>query len=486
MMRVLILISLVILYGPCSKNRPQPQPFPQPVPTVQPTPESTVVPPPETSVSPTPLPSITPSPSPRTKPTPYPVPQVDLVPYLHEQGGRTVTVDTSGLEDVGTAINEADSFDGPGKLVISGGGKIRTQVVLSHDVTWSGGTYSLETETLEGSILLHDGVKNECVNGATFLEPTFFSGTPAITVFQTYASAKNNYAATANVTVKGCRIVGRQEKTDGGVRQAISFGNCKHCAAIENDLSGIASIGISFGGGAADGNHAEDCLAYGNKLRHFAAAAIAGVNVKGLIVDSNDIADPGRKKGEPGGVSAVDIESNNTDDCVQDIRITANNIGYGAGAFQSIGNAILGQNVYKTPCSGGLLIANNVIDGYQGKEGLENSNFWGLSGGLYFVGNWQGGLVVNNKVIRALQPGISLYGVSGLTLQDNWLISCGGGGQGSVYMEGSSNNTFLRVRAFDDPSVKPGSTGWWVSCDQSSGKNIFQDVELGLPAECKR
>lgn len=273
-MRVLILISLVILYGPCPRKRPQPNPFPTPMPTVRPTPEPTVIPPPETSVSPTPLPSTTPSPSPspRTKPTPYPVPQIDLIPYLHEQGGRTVTVDTAGLEDAGKAINEADGFDGPGKLVISGGGKIKTQVVLSHDVTWSGGTYSLETETLEGSILLHDDVKNECVNGATFLEPTFFNGTPAITVFQTYASAKNNYSATANVTVKGCRIVGRQEKTDGGVRQAISFGNCKHCAAIGNDLSGIASIGINFGGGAADGNHAEDCLAYGNKLRHFAAA----------------------------------------------------------------------------------------------------------------------------------------------------------------------------------------------------------------------
>jgi hypothetical protein len=151
-----------------------------------------------------------------------------------------------------------------------------------------------------------------------------------------------------------------------------------------------------------------------------------------------------------------------------------------------VGNGILGQNVYNTPCSGGLLIANNVIDGYEGREGTEASNFWGLSGGLYFVGQWNGGLVVNTHVTRALQPAVSFYGVRGLTLQDVWLISSGGGGMGAVYMEGSTGNIFNRVKVFDDPAIRPGSTGWWIQCDQTSGVNTFKDVEVDNYVLCKR
>jgi hypothetical protein len=362
---------------------------------------------------------------------------------------------------------------------------IKTQIVTSHDVDAIGGEYKCETQTLEGCWLAKPDTKIEAFKGAAVYGPTFFDGAPAITVFQTYNSAKDNYASAGRLVIKDWNIVGRQEKTDGGVRQVISFGNCIGCAAIGNTLDWSPSIGIQCGGGAAQGNHAEDCLVYKNKLTRFAAAAIALVNVKGAIVAENDIRDPGRKKGEPGGISGVDIESNNVDDCVKDIKIFNNYIGYGTAPSQSIGNGILGQNVYKTPCSGGLLIANNVIDGYEGRGGLEASNFWGLSGGLYFVGNWEGGLVVNTTVTRALQPGISGYAMTGLTFQDVWLISSGGGGSGAIYLEGSSGNTFNRVLVFDDPTIKPGSTGWWVQCDETSGVNTFKDSEMSF-VQCKK
>src|SRR5688572_416501 len=101
-----LLILSLLLVGPCDKKKPQPTPTPAP--TVQPTPDST----------PIPLPTGSPA---RVKPTPYPVPQVNLTPYLHEQGGQTVTVNVAGLDDAGKAINDADNFDGPGKLMISGG-----------------------------------------------------------------------------------------------------------------------------------------------------------------------------------------------------------------------------------------------------------------------------------------------------------------------------------------------------------------------------
>lgn len=500
----LIFILAILLFDCGSKKRQPPIVRPTPVPTVEPTPiieplpSPTSAASPETSPSPSESPTLTVSPSPvespspaqtpRTKPTPYPVPAVDVAPYLHEQGGKVVDITIQSGEDVGAILNKADDFEGPGKIILRGGGEIRTQIVTRHDVDVKGGTrgneYFCETQILEGCWLAKDDTKIEAFN-ATIYEPTYFRGAPAITVFQTYASAWNNYASARNVTIKGWKIVGRQSQTDGGVRQTISFGNCIGCAAIDNELTGIASIGIQCGGGAAEGNHAENCLVYRNKLRRFAAAAIALVNVKGAIVAENDMRDPGRKGGEPGGISGADIESNNVDDCVKDIKIFNNYIGYGNAAFQSIGNGILGQNVYETPCSGGLLIANNVIDGWEGRNGIENSHFWGLSGGLYFVGQWPGGLAVNNVITRALQPGLSFYRVSGLTLQDNWFISVGGGGSPGMLLTGSSDNTFIRNRIFTNPDIVPGSVSDTIGCVQGSIKNRIENSEHGFVSpEC--
>lgn len=442
-------------------------------------------------ITPAPSPGASPTPTPTPpitgRPQPYPTPVIDLQPYLHEQGGKVVDITIQPGEDVGLILNRVDAgIDGPGKIILRGSGDIRTQIVTSHDVDAIGGEYRCETNTLEGCWLARDDTKIEASRGATIYGPTVFDGSAAITVFQTYASAKNNYASVRAVTIKGWRIIGRQTRTDGGVRQVISFGNCVGCAAIENVLEWSPSIGIQSGGGAAEGNHAVDNLIYRNKLTGFAAAAIAGVNVRGFVVTENDIRNPGRVKGEPGGISGVDIESNNVDDCVKDIKIFNNYIGYGTAPSQSIGNGILGQNVYGTPCSGGLLIANNVIDGWEGRNGLEASNFWGLSGGLYFVGRWDGGLVVSNVVIRALQPAVSFYGVRGLTIQDTWLISSGGGGAGAVMFSGSIGNTLERVRIFDDPNIKPGSTGWWIECDESSGVNVFKDMMMEGKILCKQ
>ena len=180
------------------------------------------------------------------KSTPYPTPRVDLRPFLHEQGGKVITVANSN--DLGAAINQAERVLGarPGKIVVRGGGPIRTQAVVSHDLSFERGVYSCETKTSsQGCILLKDNVKAEALGQVTILEPTYFEpNAPAITVFQAYAAAQKNEDASRKITVKGFRIQGRQKYTDGGVRQSISFGNCDTCAALDNTLEGIASIGI--------------------------------------------------------------------------------------------------------------------------------------------------------------------------------------------------------------------------------------------------
>jgi hypothetical protein len=404
-------------------------------------------------------------------PSPYPTPAVDLRPYLHEQGGTVVTVGKS--DDLGIAINEAENKLGanPGKIVVRGGGTIKTQVVVSHDLSFQPGVYTCDTITpWQGCILLKDNVKAEAMGDVTILEPTYNKpGAPAITVFQNYAGAKKNENASHHITVKGFRIKGRQRLTDGGMRQSISFGNCSTCAAIGNTLDGIASIGISFGGSAAEGNHAKSCVATDNTIIAAAAAGIAVVNAADVWVYDNTILRPGRAGG-PGGVSGVDVETNHPDDWCENIKIYNNRMDYQGSAFgRGAGSAILVQNVYKTDRSGGLLIANNYITG--GSPTVKNTS---LSNGIAFTQAFKGALVVNNKIQNAKQHGLLLYGSRDATFQDLEIESCGGGGNAAVELVGGGNNRFIRLNVHTPPGVAV-STLPEIRETKGSKDNVFKD-----------
>jgi hypothetical protein len=404
------------------------------------------------------------------QPSPYPTPLVDLKPYLHQQGGNVVTI--ASTDDLGIAINEAEMKLGerPGMITVRGGGSIKTQIVVSHDLTFQTGIYSCDTQTIwQGCILLKDNVKAEGVGGVTILEPIYNkSSAPAITVFQAYAAAQKNEYASHHITVKGFRIGGRQTVTDGGVRQSISFGNCTTCAAIGNTLEGVTSIGIQFGGSAAAGNHARNCVATGNTVIASVAAGIAVVNASDVWLYGNTILRPGRKGG-PGGVSGFDVETNNGDDWCENIKIYNNRIDYQGSALKSAaGSAVLVQNVYHSARSGGLLIANNYITG--GPPTVENI---ALSNGIYFTGMFMGGLVVSNIVRNAKQHGLLLYGSRGATFRDLEVESCGGGGNPAVRIVGGGNNRFIRLRVYTPPGVKVNT--WPVIWETEGSKdNIFE------------
>lgn len=418
-----------------------------------------------------------PGPAPAQKPAPYPTPRVNLRPYLHEQGGAALTV--AGRDDLGLAINEADRRLGarPGKIVVRGGGSIKTQVVVSHDLTFQAGTYSCDTKTInQGCILLKDGVKAEGSGAVTILEPTYSEpGAPAITVFQTFAAAQRNEAASQRVTVKGFRIGGRQRFTDGGVRQSISFGNCTTCAAIGNTLEGVSSIGIQFGGSAAGGNHARNCVATGNTIIASAAAGIAVVNAADVWIYGNTILRPSREGG-PGGVSGVDIETNNVDDWCENVKIYNNRIDYQGSALRSgAGSAILAQNVYNSPRAGGLLIANNEITG--GPPTAENT---ALSNGIYFTHAFPGALVVSDTVSNAKQHGPLLQESRQATFQDLEIESCGGGGNPAVRIIGGGGNRFIRLNVYTPPGVTVNTApAIWET--QGTTGNVFQGNSV--PAE---
>lgn len=483
-----LLIFLLLLVG-CGGNKggraiPLPPPGSTPTPVFTPFPEPSVSP----SVE-TPSPG---TPTPVSTPVPYAVPHVDVTPYLRSQGGKVVDITIQDGDDASAILNAADSFDGSGKLIIRSGSSRRsfkTSVTLKHDSEWHG-KFDCDTETANPSdscVYVHNDTTHDGTN-ATIYGPTALPERkyPAVAVFMAHQQHLNNYFESRNITIKGFKLIGRQTGDDGGMRQVVSFGNCVDCAAIELDLFDISSIGIQFGGGAAEGKHAKNVLAYKNKLRRFSAAAIALVNVDGAVVAENDIKDPARKsggEGEQGGISGIDIETNNTDDCAKNIKIFNNVIGYGHSKMHVAGNGILGQNVYSTQCSGGLLIANNLIDGWEGNN--EDSTQWGLASGLYFVGIWPDSLITSNVIIRAQHAGLSLYGVKHLKLENNVFRTVGGGGISGWALFGAAGNTFVRNRIVDDKSIRGSSeTSSW--CDEQSVNNTFIEHQPGESEGCKR
>jgi hypothetical protein len=216
-------------------------------------------------------------------------------------------------------------------------------------------------------------------------------------------------------------------------------------------------------------------VATGNTVIASVAAGIAVVNASDVWVYGNTILSPGRDGG-PGGVSAVDVETNNADDWCENIKIYNNRIDYQGSALKyGAGSAILAQNVYHSPRHRGLLIANNHITG--GPSTGENQS---LSNGIYFTGAFPGGLVVNNTVRNAKQHGLLLYGSRGATFQDLELDSCGGGGNPAVRIVGGGNNRFIRLNVYTPPGVAVNtSPAIWET--EGSKDNVFEGNSV--PAE---
>lgn len=425
------LILVVLFFSACgggSNSRPVPYQTPVPVPS-----SSTV-----------------------STPTPYPTPSIDLTPYLHQQGGRVMTVsETQG--DLGAAINSINESLGsePGKIIVQGGGSIKTPVLVTHDLEFQG-EYRCDTETVwQGCILLGDNVT---VTGGTIYGPTFTSvGHPSITVFQNSAGV---HGTNRGITIRNVRIVDRQSLSDGGVRQTISLGNTVNFAVIGNRIENSAGIGIQAGGTSQEGHHAENGVITGNTIIGSAGAHIAIVNGKDIYVWNNTVLKPGRVGG-PGGVSCVDIETNSTDDWAENIWIFNNLCDYREAAFNSVGSAIMAQQ-RGVGHANGLRIINNTI--------LANSPLGGLTSGIFFTGEFPGGIVASNRIERAGQPCIQLYGARGTTFENNILTNCGGGGLPAVLFQGGGGNTWSRNPILYNEAIGGSVSGEIWAVDSQGNK----------------
>lgn len=437
---------------------------------------------------------------------------------------RVVQQTASETSDLGLLINAANKeltpFGG-GTISIEGGGSIKTQVQLDHHTKFDDATYSCDVAGMTdyGCFLVSDNVLVEGTyrppqalldyfrkgkgsnhrdpflravqsltpqqiagTGTTILEPTYTErGLPSIIVFQAKGDACCSHTERAkNIAVVGFHIKGRQQVYDGGVRSTILFGNCERCTAQNNYLEDTASIGITFGGSALEKNYfANDCLAYHNITSGVAAANIAAINSENVYILENYAFRLGHH--EPrfgGGVCGFDLETNSPADHSKNIFVLNNLYDY-EGSIHSAGSAVCLQDPYKGVNHGLVVAANNIAIG--GRDDIINRF---MSNG-FFLNGLKGCRIFNNYVYRTGQNAIQGYGIDGCVIEDNDFESTGGGGNATVWTQGSMNNLFRRNNYRDRPglgiSVHPGFV-------EVCGKNNQYENNLvnGRPANLSR
>lgn len=440
-----VLVVVLLTRGKKSKPVPQPRPVPEPRVDPEPIPE------------PRPVPEPIPEPIPKPAPVLYPVPQFTVASYIPpDRPGDIVTVWSSEAEDLSTAIQNVQDRPNVGKVIVDGGGPINRQIVLRTDTVFRNGNYDLKVPEYDHApFQIMNNVKVS-MEDAWILESLYVGdGRPAVMIFQAFNS---HYGQAENIALLGIRIKGRQTDFNfSGARSAINLGNCRNGAVIDSVIEGCASIGIAVGGtsigvdGNPNGLFGDHILIYRNKVSGNAAAAIAPVNSRDVVVAENHVFDIGRVGG-PGGVSGIDIETNFHTDRCEDLKLFNNHIDYSNA--KNSGSAILAQNVGQgSPHSKGLLIANNQLV----NNTPEQNN---MTSGVFFTGAFPDGIVANNLIKRTAQAGIQCYGAEGTKFLDNSLTDVGGGGLPAVYIGDSHGLTFLR-NPIIYTGVGPGSGEVW-------------------------
>ena len=365
-----------------------------------------------------------------------------------------------------TAQDRADV----GRIILEGGGRIDQQITLKKHTVFQSGEYTPNTRDIidSGVFLVASGVQVEFGRTAVVWQPDYDVpyGDGRVHATIIFQALESHYGAVRDVVFVRPRLRAKPMTNYrlSGVRQAISLGNCTNCAVIEADLKDLGSIGVQFGGAASKGNHAVHGLVYGGRFEHIAAAAIAIVNGRDITVMKPTVLRPGHADPAPGGVSGVDIETNNTDDWCADLRVYNGLFDY-TNALR-YGSAVLAQNAYHVKGCTGLIIANNRAVYTIGNTG------GGLTSGIFFTGAFPGGLVINNYIQRSLQAGIQLYGAAETLFQDNTLVSVGGGGLPAIYIQAGGRNVFRRTRITVDESLG-GSVSGEIKQVDSPG-NIFE------------
>lgn len=370
-------------------------------------------------------------------------------------GGRCLVAGMKG-NDVGAKINACDAKLGSnkGEILLSGGGTISTQVVISshHTLRVSGGIYKA---TADGPVIrLKDDSSLVCDSLDAVLEESTGkngeAGVKPFTIVAAYAGASLdslNGSLARNLSIKGCHFRGARSDFDSA-SQTVALGNCHNCSVTNNWLEATRTIGIQTGGGSSMGNYADNVIIAKNLLTTVASQNIAIVNSSNVQVIDNIIRAPGLANGP--GVVPIDIEPN-VGDRIANVRIANNMIdltktvidAYGAKGLHGIAiNNLNGAKPFT-----GVEVTRNTLYGGDLKDPHNH-----VSGGLILARGAQNTVISHNILRRATYCILIDSGSSRLKVVGNQLSSCGSGSSEPIRILDSSDNEILNNKLWNDPA----------------------------------
>ncbi|MEO8434317.1 MAG: right-handed parallel beta-helix repeat-containing protein [Pyrinomonadaceae bacterium] len=336
-----------------------------------------------------------------------------------QTSSRTVFADRFPGADLGARINAADRSLGAaaGEIVVRGGGKISTQVIVSkgHTLRFMRGIYAPDTTGIP--ILLKSG---SSLVGESW--DAIILESPAANQFTVIKAYNNlhNQAADSDITVRDIQIKGANPGFDSA-QQAVSLGNCSRCIVNNVWVNGTRSIGIQLGGASEEGNFAQDSKVTNCLFTRVASQNLALVNGRNIVFEGNRFLAPSQAGGP--GSTAIDLEPNSASDRLQNVIVRNNMIDARNAELPTAGNGILAQAGSGTTLVGPIIIENNTIIGGSIQPPVTKK----ISNALYLLGPMKDVTIRNNRVTRTGQAGIHIEGTR-LIVTGNQFTDVGGGG----------------------------------------------------------
>ncbi|MFN2531704.1 MAG: hypothetical protein ABR555_10430 [Pyrinomonadaceae bacterium] len=361
--------------------------------------------------------------------------------------------------DLGAKVNAADKSLGAkrGEIVMSGGGVIRTQIVISSDhvLRVMHGTYPSTTTSIP--ILM----KSRATIAGSGWDSIIVESTAAgqFTVISAFNQSAVNGSPDSGLVIRDIQIKGANPGFNSAP-QAVSLGNCSNCTVDKVWINGTRSIGIQLGGSSSSGHFAENSRVTNCLFTRVASQNLALVNGRNILFEGNRFMTSGQRGG-PGNTN-IDVEPNEGGDHLENVTIRNNLIDVTNSEVSPTGNGIVVQATSGTTNVGPILIENNTIIGGSIQGTITNV----LSNGIYVFGNTMRDATIRNNVItRTGQSGMRIEGTRFL-VSNNKLTDVGGGGTpGFVVLATNSSivdNTFTytgRGPVDGTITVLPGSHG---------------------------
>lgn len=396
-------------------------------------------------------------------------------------------------DDVGARVNAADRSlgDRPGSIIVEPG-TIATQIHLhpNHDLYLQAGEFPIVNPSPTskfpqgerywfGAILQghHTRIWGAGEGRTKFIEPARF-GYIVIQASEDAVLDKGNVLnslVTNNIGGGFFSVLGANTQPEGGVHSTIQPGNAHGFDYQHIAMLGTSCLGITAGGTALNGHHAEDGKVSFIKGDLLASQTVNIVNGRRIKFEDIVCLRPGKFLALQ-NLTSIDLEPNTSLDVIQDIEIRrllidATDSPLVDGKPVSTGNGIAIQNTVFTQDYGPVLLEDFRIIG-----GPLIQDFAGrLSTGVY-VGGPTARVTIRRGYVQRV--GQSIYRFEdgiGSTGDDLVGVSGGTGGTEAFDVANTTHSRFSKIRISIDPNSITASKR--IKESGSSDFNRFEDCD---------